>query len=65
MSIAGDRDAVPISELKEMEMRQAGDGPSDGEALEACLSLEDEDGGGSLTFVEYARASLSQCQIDI
>ena len=64
ISIAGDREVVPISELKEMAMRQADDGPSDGQALEFCLLLEDEDGEGTLTFMEYARASLTECLID-
>jgi Kef-type K+ transport system membrane component KefB/voltage-gated potassium channel Kch len=63
-SIAGDRDAVPISEIKEMIMRQAGDGPSDGKALEYCLSMQDEDGEGTLTFVEYARATWTECRVD-
>lgn len=63
-SIAGDRDVVPVSEMKEMLMRQAGDGPSDGAALEFCLSRQDEDGEGELTFVEYARATWQECPID-
>lgn len=57
VSIAGERDAIPILELKEFLMRQARDGPSDGRQLETCLSLEDEDGEGSITLIEYLRAS--------
>ena len=45
-------------------MRQAGDGPSDGKLLETCLCMEDEDGGGALTFVEYARATWTECETD-
>lgn len=55
-SIAGERDAIPILELKEFLMRQARDGPSDGRQLETCLGLEDEDGEGTITFTEYLRA---------
>ncbi len=59
VSIAGERDAIPILELKEFLMRQARDGPSDGRQLEICLSLEDEDGEGLITFIEYLRACLN------
>jgi len=60
-SIADNREVVPISELKEMLMRQAGSGPSDGKALERCMEMEDEDGIGELTFVEFARATWAEC----
>jgi hypothetical protein len=63
-SIAYDRDTVPISELKAMLMRQVADGPSDEAALDICLQLEDEDGSGDLTFVEYARAYYGDCPVD-
>lgn len=36
-SVAGVNDSVQISELKEFQMRQGSDGPSDGTKLEACL----------------------------
>jgi Kef-type K+ transport system membrane component KefB/voltage-gated potassium channel Kch len=62
-SIAYDRDTVPISELKAMLMRQAADGPSDEAALDICLQLEDKDGSGDLTFVEYARAYYGDCPV--
>jgi Kef-type K+ transport system membrane component KefB/voltage-gated potassium channel Kch len=57
ISIAGERDAIPLLELKEFLMRKAGDGPSDGLQLETCLSLVDDDGEGLITFIEYLRAS--------
>jgi voltage-gated potassium channel Kch len=63
-SIADNRVDVPISEVKEMLMRQARDGPSDGKFLDACLRLEDEDGAGKLTFVEYVRA-ITVCSVDL
>jgi Kef-type K+ transport system membrane component KefB len=64
VAVAGDKDTVPIVELKEFLMRRSPDGPSDGTELEDCLSLEDEDGEGSITFVEYLRARWnSECKI--
>jgi Kef-type K+ transport system membrane component KefB/Trk K+ transport system NAD-binding subunit len=62
-SIADDREEVPIEELKEVVMRNAGDGPSDGLAMEECMKLKDVDGSGELTFVEFARASMEAREI--
>jgi Kef-type K+ transport system membrane component KefB/voltage-gated potassium channel Kch len=63
-SIADDRDAVPISELKAMMMLSSEE-PTDGENIDICLSVEDEDGRGELTFVEYAKALWMDCALDI
>ncbi|KAL3906845.1 MAG: hypothetical protein SGILL_009112, partial [Bacillariaceae sp.] len=57
VSVAGDQDTIPIADLKDFLMRQASKGPTDGEQLESCLRLEDEDGGGTITFVEFLRAT--------
>jgi Kef-type K+ transport system membrane component KefB/Ca2+-binding EF-hand superfamily protein len=56
-SVSGEQDTIPIADLKEFLMRQSSEGPTDGEQLEACLRLEDEDGEGTITFVEFLRAA--------
>ena len=56
-SVAGDRDFAPIDELKEVVLRVGQDGPSDGQDLSKYMKLEDEDGRGDLTFIEFARAA--------
>jgi Kef-type K+ transport system membrane component KefB len=53
----GNANVVPIAVLKEMIMRSAGDGPSDGKALDRCMKLQDSDGRGELTFDEFVRAT--------
>jgi Ca2+-binding EF-hand superfamily protein len=64
VAVAGAKDTIPISELKEFLMRRSADGPTDGSGIEACLNLKDEDGEGSITFVEYLRARWnSECKI--
>jgi len=63
-AIANGRDTVPITELKEMVMRKANDGPSDGKDFEICLQSEDEDGASDLSFVEYCRALYITCSIE-
>lgn len=63
-SIAGERDTVAITDLKELMIRSAEQGPKDEVFLDACLELEDEDGGGDLTFVEFVQASTGECRID-
>ena len=55
-SIATDGDSVSIQELKGLILRSGSEGPGDEAVLERCLDLEDEDGKGELTFVEYVRA---------
>jgi Kef-type K+ transport system membrane component KefB/Trk K+ transport system NAD-binding subunit len=62
-SIADDREEVPIEELRDLIMRNARDGPSDGLAMDQCMKLKDVDGSGELTFVEFARASMTPCEI--
>jgi len=64
-AVAGDKDYVPISELKDYIMRQSSDGPMDDTQLTTCMSLEDEDGGGDITFIEYLRANWNpECPLD-
>ena len=63
-SIASDRDSVSIQELKELSLRSGSEGPGDGALLELCLDLEDDDGKGELTFVEYVRAYWKECKFD-
>lgn len=64
-AVAGGKDYVPISELKDYIMRQSSDGPMDGTQLTTCMSLEDEDGGGDITFIEYLRANWNtECPLD-
>ena len=64
-AISGDETSVPITQLKEMVMRQADDGPMDGDALQACMKMADEDGEGELTFSQYCRATWAECQVDL
>lgn len=59
VSVAGEKDTIPISELKEFLMRQSSEGPTDGRDFESCLRLHDEDGEGLITFTEYLRATWS------
>lgn len=56
-------DDVPISEVRDMLMRSAGDGPVDDERLSRCLQRSDVDGGGDLTFEEFVRASYEECKL--
>ena len=64
VSVSGDTDTIPIADLKEFLMRQSSEGPTDGEQFEACLRLEDEDGEGMITFVEFLRATWNEeCKV--
>ncbi|MGK3739381.1 MAG: hypothetical protein ACI90V_006228, partial [Bacillariaceae sp.] len=56
-AVAEDKDAVPIAGLRDYLMRQSSEGPLNGSQLETCMDLQDEDGGGEITFVEYLRAN--------
>eukprot|EP00532_Pseudo-nitzschia_australis_P016073 CAMPEP_0168259838 /NCGR_PEP_ID=MMETSP0141_2-20121125/7985_1 /TAXON_ID=44445 /ORGANISM="Pseudo-nitzschia australis, Strain 10249 10 AB" /LENGTH=948 /DNA_ID=CAMNT_0008197399 /DNA_START=230 /DNA_END=3076 /DNA_ORIENTATION=+ len=66
-AVAGDgEDTVPISELKDYLMRQSSDGPMNDSQLTFCMGLEDEDGGGDITFIEYLRANWNtECPLDL
>lgn len=57
VSMAGENDTIPISELTQFLMRQSSEGPSDGIGIESCLRLQDEDGEGNVTFIEFLRAT--------
>lgn len=60
-SIASDRDTVPIQDLRDILMRSGAAAPGDETFLATCLDGMDEDGGGELTFVEYARSYWRDC----
>jgi len=65
-AVGGENDYVPISELKDYVMRQSSNGPLNDSQITTCMSLEDEDGGGDITFIEYLRAHWNtECRIDI
>mmetsp|Transcript_43843 Transcript_43843/g.49546 ORF Transcript_43843/g.49546 Transcript_43843/m.49546 type:complete len:917 (+) Transcript_43843:83-2833(+) len=65
-AVAGEMDAVPISDLRDNLMRQSSIGPLNESQLETCLVLEDEDGGGEITFVEYLRANWNaECSLTL
>lgn len=64
-AVAGENDYVPISELKDYIMRQSSDGPMNDSQITTCMSLEDEDGEGDITFIEYLRANWNaSCSLD-
>jgi Kef-type K+ transport system membrane component KefB/Ca2+-binding EF-hand superfamily protein/voltage-gated potassium channel Kch len=64
-AVAGEEDYVPISDLKDYVMRQSSDGPLNDSQITACMSLEDEDGEGDITFIEYLRATWNvDCRLD-
>jgi Kef-type K+ transport system membrane component KefB/Ca2+-binding EF-hand superfamily protein/voltage-gated potassium channel Kch len=64
-SIASEGDSVSIKELKELLLIRSGSNESGvGEFLQSCLDMEDEDGEGELTFVEYVRAYWRDCSFD-
>lgn len=61
----GNSDSVPISELKDYLMRKSANGPLSESGIINCMALEDEDGEGDVTFLEYLRATFnSDCSID-
>lgn len=64
-AVAGDKDTVPISDLKGYLMRQSSDGPLNESQLTTCMALEDEDGEGDMTFIEYLRANWNaECPLE-
>jgi Kef-type K+ transport system membrane component KefB/voltage-gated potassium channel Kch len=65
-AVAGEKDSVPISDLKDYVMRQSSDGPLNESQITTCMSLEDEDGEGDVTFIEYLRANFNaECSLDV
>lgn len=59
-------DSVPISDMKDFVMRQSSDGPLNDSQIATCMSLEDEDGEGDITFIEYVRATYDkECRLDV
>ncbi len=61
----GNSDSVLIADLKDYLMRQSADGPMNDAQMKTCLTLQDEDGEGDITFIEYLRATYNaDCPID-
>jgi Ca2+-binding EF-hand superfamily protein/voltage-gated potassium channel Kch len=50
---------IDISELRDVFLRTAGDGPIDDEELERWTEMANSDGGGKLSFVDFARVYFS------
>ena len=62
----GNSDSVLISELKDYLMRKSSDGPLNDSQITTCIALEDEDGEGDVTFIEYLRATWNaDCPLDV
>jgi Ca2+-binding EF-hand superfamily protein len=51
----GDDKFVDISDLRDVLLRTAGDGPIDDTALSRWVERADSEGGGTLSFVDFAR----------